>query len=158
MVYKIVTGENSEILRKKAQDVKEVNSEIRNLIEEMRKIMKENDGIGLAAPQIGLDLNLFVAEIDYDKNKKGKFYALINPQIISKSKATEIVEEGCLSLPKEFGEVERSKRVIIVGLNEFGKKVKIKAEGLLARVFQHEIDHLNGILFADKASKIRKEK
>ena len=102
MVYKIVTGENSEILRKKAQDVKEVNSEIRNLIEEMRKIMKENDGIGLAAPQIGLDLNLFVAEIDYDKNKKGKFYALINPQIISKSKATEIVEEGCLSLPKEF--------------------------------------------------------
>lgn len=158
MVYKIITGKNSEILRKKAQDVTKVNKEIRDLIEEMRKIMKENDGIGLAAPQLGLDLNLFVAEIDYDKNKNGQFYALINPQIISKSKATETIEEGCLSLPQEFGEVERSKRVTVIGLNEFGRKVKIKAEGLLARVFQHEIDHLNGELFVDKASKIRKEK
>ncbi|HOM68471.1 MAG TPA: peptide deformylase [Candidatus Paceibacterota bacterium] len=158
MDYKIIIGKDSRILRKKAQDVKEVNKEIRSLIEEMRRIMKENDGIGLAAPQIGVDLNLFVAEIDYDKNKKGKFYALINPKIVSKSEATEIVEEGCLSLPKEFGEVERSKRVTVVGLNEFGRKVKIKAEGLLARVFQHEIDHLNGALFIDKASKIRKEK
>ncbi len=158
MDYKLIIGKDSRILRKKAQDVKEVNKEIRSLIEEMRRIMKENDGIGLAAPQIGVDLNLFVAEIDYDKNKKGKFYALINPKIVSKSEATEIVEEGCLSLPKEFGEVERSKRVTVVGLNEFGRKVKIKAEGLLARVFQHEIDHLNGALFIDKASKIRKEK
>mgnify|MGYP000960060620 FL=1 len=70
MDYKLIIGKDSRILRKKAQDVKEVNKEIRSLIEEMRRIMKENDGIGLAAPQIGVDLNLFVAEIDYDKNKK----------------------------------------------------------------------------------------
>ena len=115
--------------------------------------MKEYNGIGLSANQIGLPYRIFVAQVP-DKNGKIKFYAIFNPEIIQISKETDIMEEGCLSIPDKFGYVERPSKLTISGYNMQGKKIKIKAWGLLARVFQHEIDHLDGKLFIDKATKI----
>lgn len=114
--------------------------------------MKETNGVGLSANQIGLPWRLFVAQVP-DKQGKQKFYTIFNPQIIKSSKEKDILEEGCLSVPNHWGPVERHSKIIISGFNERGKKIKIKAWGILARVFQHEIDHLNGILFIDKTVK-----
>jgi len=147
---KIVTGTKTAVLRSSAKPVDNVDDEIRALIRTMQSAMKEAEGIGLAAPQIGVPLRIFVAEV------KGKFYAVINPEIIKTSKKTDIMEEGCLSVPGYYGPVKRFRRIVISGLDQRGKKIKIKAFGLLARVFQHEIDHLNGTLFVDKAKELRK--
>ena len=152
---KLVTGEKSPVLRSNAQPVEKVTPEIRSLIRNMRKKMKEWHGVGLAAPQIGLNLQIFVAEIGYTPEHEGKFYAFINPQIISTSAKINEMEEGCLSIPLKAGTIKRHERVTIQGLNEMGKKVKVKASGFLARVFQHEVDHLNGKLFIDTASDMR---
>lgn len=144
----IVTGENEKILRERAQYVKKIDSEIHDLVKKMKRIMKEAEGVGLAATQIGVPLAIFVAEV----NKK--FYALINPEIIKLSEEIVELEEGCLSLPGLYGSVKRAYRVTISATNLSGKRVKIKAWGLLAHVFQHEIDHLNGTLFVDKTTKV----
>jgi peptide deformylase len=144
--------------------------EIDDLIKQMREIMTEAMGIGLSANQLGLNLRLFVAQIPdeplkRDKNNKiilpppesMKFYAIFNPEIIkfSKEKKEKIVmEEGCLSAPGIYGEVERPEKITLVGYDKNAKKIKIKAWGLLARVFQHEVDHLNGILFIDRCKKV----
>ena len=117
--------------------------EINELIKGMRKIMEEADGIGLSANQIGIDTEVFVAKVE------DKFYAIFNPEIIKKSEIIIGAEEGCLSIPKYYGEVQRSDKVVLIGYDKNGKKLKIKAWGLLARVFQHEVDHLNGKLFVD---------
>lgn len=146
----IVIGAKAPVLRKSAESVREINKDIKELISEMRRTMKEAEGIGLAAPQVGKPLRLFVAEV----NKK--FYVLINPEIIKASKDLAVMEEGCLSIPGFFGEVRRPAKITIVGLNQSGKKIKIKAWGLLARVFQHEMDHLDGKLFVDKTKELRK--
>ena len=140
--------------------------EINELIKKMKETMFEACGIGLSANQIGLNLKMFVALIPNkplkrdEKNKiimpspdEAKFYAIFNPEIIKFSKQTEIIEEGCLSIPGINGEVERPKKITITGFNKNGQKIKIKAEGLTARVFQHETDHLNGVLFIDKIKK-----
>ncbi|MGB9763003.1 MAG: peptide deformylase [Minisyncoccia bacterium] len=148
---KIITGENNPILRQKSKEVEKVTPEIRNLILEMKEIMLQNDGIGLAAPQIGESLRIIVCQID------DKFYSFVNPKIIKTSKKTIIFEEGCLSLPFIFGEVERPEKITLEALDFYGKPIKLKAFGLLARVIQHEIDHLDGILFIDKAKNIIKE-
>ena len=121
--------------------------EIRELIKEMRAIMEKSDGIGLAANQVGLDYQMFVAQVD------GKFYAVFNPEIAKSSKETEVLEEGCLSIPGVYDEVKRPDRVVLQGYDKNGKKLKIKAWGLLARVFQHEVDHLNGKVFLDRVKK-----
>jgi len=139
--------------------------DIAELIKKMRATMIAADGIGLAANQVGLNLRVFVVQIQ-KKDKRGnqrtlsgeeqKFYAIFNPEIIKKSSETIILEEGCLSVPDAFGMVERPEKITLVGSDKNGKKMKIKAWGLLARVFQHETDHLNGILFIDKAKDIQK--
>lgn len=121
--------------------------EIADLVRGMRRLMKEADGIGLAANQVGFDFSMFVAEVD------GKFYAIFNPEIIKTSKSSDVLEEGCLSVPGDFDEVVRAEKVTLAGQDRNGKKIKIKAWGLLARVFQHEADHLNGGLFLDKIKK-----
>jgi peptide deformylase len=144
----IVVGENAEVLRGRADRVEKIDSSIRELAKRMRRIMREANGVGLAAPQIGVPLRIFVAEV----NKK--FYALVNPEIIRASEEQEEMDEGCLSVPGCYGPVERPAKVTVRGMDLTGKKVKIKAWGLLARVFQHEIDHLNGTLFVDKAKEI----
>ena len=143
--------------------------EINDLIKKMREIMLNANGIGLSANQVGLNMKMFVALIPKkllerdEKNKiimpspdEAKFYAIFNPEIIKFSKQTEIIEEGCLSVPGINGEVERPSKITLIGQDKNAKKIKIKAEGLTARVFQHETDHLNGILFIDKCLKIEK--
>lgn len=129
--------------------------EINELVARMKQAMWRAQGIGLSANQIGLNLKVFVAEVP---NPQGgnKFYAIFNPKIEKSGKGSAVFEEGCLSVPATFGTVERPERITISGYDKNGKFLKIKAWGLLARVFQHEVDHLNGILFIDKAESTRK--
>ena len=134
------------ILRKKCQEVKEVTEEIKNLGWDMVETMKKNEGIGLAAPQVSELKRIIVV-----RTEKGP-QVFINPKIIKKSRETIIDEEGCLSFPGLWLRIKRAKRVEIEALNENGEKISLKAEGLPARVLQHEIDHLDGILFIDRLS------
>ena len=147
----ILIGENNQTLRQKSLPVRRINADVRSLIEQMRKVIKQNNGVGLAAIQIGEPTRIIVCEID------DKFYTFINPEIIKSFSETSVTEEGCLSLPNMYGEVERPKKISLKAINFDGKKIKIKAFGLLARVVQHEIDHLDGILFIDKAKNITKQ-
>lgn len=124
--------------------------EIKKIVKEMREIMREKQGFGLSANQVGLSLRFFIAEFPFPKEKP-KFYAIFNPEIVKEFKKKALVLEGCLSVPGIWGFVERAEKIILNGYNLDGKKIKIKAFGLLAEIFQHEIDHLNGILFTDKA-------
>ncbi len=123
--------------------------EVQTLVKSMRETMKSADGVGLSANQIGLTYRMFVAQVP-DSQGQVKFYAIFNPEIIKQSKESETIDEGCLSVPLKFGPVERHYRVTLTGFDMRGKKLKINAWGLLARVFQHEVDHLNGKLFVDK--------
>jgi peptide deformylase len=145
-----------ECLRKKARPVSKINQDIKTLIDDMIETMRDAPGVGLAAPQVGVSERVVVIEFgdEEDENIPKQLYALINPEVLSKS--DEIVNgvEGCLSLPGLVGEVERSESVVVRAMNQHGDKVKIRAEGWLARVFQHEIDHLDGVLYIDRASKI----
>lgn len=149
----LITNKKDEgVLRRKTSDFdfrKYTSKEIRELIKKMRKAMEEANGVGLAANQIGLDMKVFVAQVER------KFYAVFNPEITSVSKEMELSTEGCLSVPEIMGEVPRHYRVTLAGLDKSGKKTTIKAWGLLARVFQHEVDHLDGKLFIDHLKKKR---
>lgn len=120
----------------------------RRMIAQMRRAMGEANGVGLSANQIGRGERLFVAQV------RDKFYAIFNPEITKFSGESAEVEEGCLSAPELFGRVKRPRAVTLEGWDIGGRKIKIKAWGLLARVFQHEVDHLNGILFLDKVQKV----
>ena len=160
-IVTIEQKKDEEFLRTKTVplDIKKLKSDpeerkrIRNLVKEMREFMKESDGVGLSANQIGLSHKLFVAQVP-DNQGRPRFYTVINPEIIKKSKETETVEEGCLSVPQKYGPTERHYSVTLTGYDVMGRKLKIKAWGLLARVFQHEVDHLNGRLFVDKADEV----
>ena len=123
---------------------------ITELIRTMRAAMTEARGVGLAANQIGLNISVFVARVD------NKFYSIFNPTIAEASKEAETMDEGCLSVPEMFGPTSRATKVTLAGFDRNGRSIKIKAWGLLARVFQHEVDHLNGVLFIDKATELRK--
>jgi len=123
--------------------------EIDEILRRMRRIMREANGVGLSANQIGLPYRLFVAEVP---GKDGmKFYAIFNPELEKIEKEKVVMEEGCLSVPGIYGNVERPSRLILKGQDKHGKSVRIKAWGFLARVFQHEVDHLSGKLFLEKA-------
>ena len=154
------------ILKKKCETVEEITEEIKNLGWDMIETMTEKEGIGLAAPQLGKLKRVIVVHLIKERSLKEKsevkLQILINPKIVKKTKETEIAEEGCLSFPGLWLKVKRWKGVEIEALDQDGKKVQIKAEGLPARIFQHEIDHLDGILFIDRISfwqklKIRKK-
>ncbi len=154
-LFTVSNKEEEKFLRKKPADFdfsKYSKKEIKELVKTMRTIMKLSDGIGLSANQIGLNLNCFVAEAD------NKFYAIFNPQIIKLSKERDDMEEGCLSVPDSFGVVNRAERVWLEGFDSNGKKIKLKVWGFLARIFQHEVDHLNGALFTDKCKDLREVK
>jgi peptide deformylase len=145
-----------KFLRKRTSDfdfAKFTKKEIADLLARMRRMMRAANGIGLSANQIGLDFNLFVAEVP-DAHGTMKFYAVFNPSIEKMEGEIAMFEEGCLSIPGKWGDVPRAEKVILRGFNKNNKPVKIKAWGLLARVFQHETDHLNGKLFIDRAKKI----
>ena len=132
------------ILRKKCNEVKEVTQEIKKLSWDMIETMEAAPGSGLAGPQVGKLKKIIVAQTEKEP------LILINPKILKKSKETEIMEEGCLSFPGLWLRIKRAKSVEVEALDINGKKTKIKAEGLPARVIQHEIDHLSGILFIDR--------
>lgn len=143
-----------EVLRKKAHKVTNFDQDLSTLIEDMFETMRQAPGVGLAAPQIDISQRVIVVEYAEDEVEKPKSFAVINPEIIKTSTETELGIEGCLSIPNLVGEVERFSAVIVKGFNKQGKPVKIKSSGWLARIFQHEIDHLEGILFTDRATRI----
>ncbi|NMA83849.1 MAG: peptide deformylase [Epulopiscium sp.] len=145
MALRQIRLDSDEILRKRSKEVTEITPKILTLIEDMIETMHDADGVGLAAPQVGILRRIIVVDIG-DENGP---IALINPRLI-KSKGEQIGSEGCLSIPGVLGEVNRPQSVVVVGLNPAGEEVQIESEDLLARVFCHEIDHLDGVLFTDK--------
>jgi peptide deformylase len=134
----------SKVLNEQTREIEELTDEIRELIPKMYEIMHEANGVGLAANQIGLPLRLFVYDVGEGP------HAMINGKITKKS-GKEVATEGCLSIPGLQGDVQRAHTVTITGYDENWEKVKLTGEGLLARVFQHETDHLDGMLFIDRA-------
>ena len=126
-----------------------LNKKTLRLIQDMKLTVKEAPGVGLAAPQVGENLMLAIINLE----DVGPPFVIINPKILSKSIKKTLMEEGCLSIPGYFVEVKRPKRIEAEVYNEDGKRMVIKGEGLLAKVLQHEIDHLNGVMIKDKAKK-----
>jgi peptide deformylase len=154
MAQEILTVDNPEqlqILRSKSRKVPQVTPKLAALAQQMLETMRESNGVGLAAPQVGVLLRFFVAELpeDEETGEPPETYIIFNPEII-KGSGEQIGYEGCLSIPGYVGEVARQDRIAVKGLNEMGRPVRFKLDGYLARVFQHEIDHLDGILFTDK--------
>jgi len=158
MTIRPLTTFPEEVLRQKAQDVENFDEDLEELVDDMVETMREAPGVGLAAPQIGISKRIIVVEFgdEYDETVPNQLYVLINPEITKKSNATLKGIEGCLSVPGLVGEVERASAVTVVGQDLTGKKVKIRAQGWLARIFQHEIDHVNGLLYTDRAKNIWK--
>ena len=151
---KILTEPN-RILRQISKKVDNVNQEIQSLMDDMSDTMYAAQGIGLAAIQIGVPKRVIVIDITRDNEKKNPIY-FINPKIIWKENEEVIYEEGCLSVPNQFAEINRPKGCHVEYLDYFGTPKLLKAEGLLATCIQHEIDHLEGILFIDYLSKLKK--
>lgn len=148
-----ITKLGEEILRKKAEPVAEVTDEIRKLADDMLETMIEANGVGLAGPQVGKNLRIFVAMADDDVKR-----VFINPHIIKTSEEVEEYEEGCLSIPQVYESITRPSRVTVQALNEKGRPFTLDADGLLARIIQHEYDHLDGILYIDRGDKDFAEK
>jgi peptide deformylase len=152
------------VLRRKARPVTRFDSNLQALIEDMIETMRVAPGVGLAAPQVNVSQRLIVveyaehedAEGTEEKPVKKKMFVIANPEIIKTSEETVTGVEGCLSVPGVVGEVERFLAIQVKGLNRHGKPMKIKVEGWLARIFQHEIDHLDGIVFPDRATRVWK--
>ena len=147
------------ILRRKAHPATKFDDDLQTLIDDMVETMRLAPGVGLAAPQVGVSLRVIVVEYttdEEDETAPKRLFTLVNPEIKVVGTETEVGMEGCLSLPGLLGEVERSLVVTVKALNRHGKPVRIKAQGWLARIFQHEIDHLNGIVFTDRAIKVWK--
>ena len=141
------------ILRNRGDPVETIDEKIRKLVQDMTETMYAAPGIGLAAPQIGESLR--VITVDIARNGEG-LIVMINPEIIS-SEGEYVDEEGCLSVPDFKQSIRRKQKVVVVGLDIDGKNIQLTAEGLLAAAFQHEIDHLNGILIIDKVSRLKKD-
>jgi peptide deformylase len=150
------------VLRRKAHKVIAVDKDLQTLIEDMIETMRDAPGVGLAAPQVSQSIRLIVVEYsegeedEEAEQKPKKLYVMINPEIVEVSEEKVTGTEACLSVVGLAGEVERHEHIVVKGLNRFGRPTKIKAEGWLARIFQHEIDHLDGVLFTDLATKIWK--
>ena len=131
------------VLRRRARPVGRVTAEIQRLADHMVEAMRGAKGVGLAAPQVGVSKRLFVAEVEE------RIHILVDPEIV-KMEGEEADAEGCLSIPGIIGEVPRASRIVVKGKNRRGRGITVEADGLLARVFQHEIDHLDGVLFLDR--------
>src|SRR5688572_11587169 len=147
------------VLRRKAHTINAFDKNLQTLIDDMIETMREAPGVGLAAPQINISERLIVVEYGEEDDEEAevqpkKLYVLINPDIVKKSEETLMGVEGCLSIPNLVGEVERHAAIQVKGLNRHGKPMKLKAKGWLARIFQHEIDHLNGVLFTERAIRV----
>jgi peptide deformylase len=148
-------------LRQKARKVTKFGPELRQLIDDMIETMRVAPGVGLAAPQVNVAERVIVVELPADEEEglPAELYAFVNPEIVKASRHKEEGQEGCLSIPGFVGEVERHTEIIVRGEDAYGKPQRVKAYDYLARIFQHEIDHLDGIMFIDRVadpSKIRK--
>lgn len=141
------------VLRRPAEEVGTVTEEVRRLVEDMLETMYRAEGVGLAAPQVGVPLRVIVV----DTHEEGAIpFGLIDPRLVETSRETERAEEGCLSIPGLAEVVERPARAVVEGLTPEGELRRIEADGLLARVLQHEIDHVDGILFLDRVSPLKR--
>jgi peptide deformylase len=156
-VRKIVFA-GEPVLRQKAQKVRQIDKSVEKLIDDMVDTLHEANGLGLAANQVGVAQRVIIIELPHDEEdpQSGKLYALINPEITSYSQELEANEEGCLSIPYYYGEVTRPEAVVVKGRDRKWREVKIKAQGMLARALQHEVDHLNGVLFIDRMENMEK--
>ncbi len=141
----VVVADNDPVLTTKASRVPRVDDQIRKLMDDMVETMTENEGVGLAAPQVGSSLRVIVLKVD------NQVFQLANPEVV-RCEGEQVGYEGCLSVPGLIGEVARCERVVAKGLNRHGKEVRIKGDDLLARAIQHEIDHLDGVLFTSKVT------
>lgn len=158
MTIRKITTFPEEVLREDAKPVEVFDDDLAKLIDDMVDTMREAPGVGLAAPQIGISKRIIVVEFgdEQDDSIPKQLYVMINPEIIKESNDKVPGIEGCLSVPGVVGNVNRSRVVTVRGQNIHGKPVKIRAQGWLARIFQHEIDHINGVLYTDRADDIWK--
>ncbi len=157
---KIITGINNPILRAECTKVVKFDAELKKFVRDLKDTMIAAKGLGIAAPQVGKTIRVFITTIDYDFDAdipKGRALTMVNPEILEASDEIMIGEEGCLSLPGEFGKVERHARIKVEFYNEEGVRQVLSLEGLNARVVQHENDHLDGILFPDRMRNGEKE-
>lgn len=156
-IRKIITLPDP-VLRKKARKVVEFGPELQELIDDMIETMRVAPGVGLAAPQVGVSSRVIVVEYgdDEDEEAPKKLYTVVNPEIVRASSETVTGIEGCLSIPEMVGSVERWQSVTIRGVNRRNQPIKLKASGWLARIFQHEIDHLDGVLYVDRSDELWK--
>ena len=143
------------VLRKKCQEIDNIDDNLVTLTENMIETMYKASGLGLAANQVGVSSDLFVIDVGIDKEKRDPVI-IINP-VITASEDKIMAEEGCLSIPEVFAEVKRSQRVEVKGYDLKGNELRYEADGFLARAFQHEMDHLNGVLFWDNLSKVKRD-
>ena len=155
MTIKRILTQPDKFLRQKSQVVEEVNDDMRQLMDDMLDTMYDAQGIGLAAIQIGVPKRIIVIDLSKEKEKKNPLY-FVNPEIFWSSEEGATYEEGCLSVPGQFAEVDRPDKCHVKYLDYDGNKKELKAEGLLATCIQHEVDHLEGILFIDYLSKLKK--
>ncbi|MBN1880590.1 MAG: peptide deformylase [Deltaproteobacteria bacterium] len=153
-MLKVVTYPDP-VLSKEAEPVDEVTDEIRDLMDRMLTVMYEAPGVGLAAPQVDVGKRIIVVDINRDEKERNPI-KLVNPEIV-KREGEISSEEGCLSLPDFTGEIKRNKAIAVKGLDENGEEVFFEANGILAVVFQHEIDHLDGILLIDRVSRLKRD-
>ena len=154
-IREIITVPDKE-LRRKARKVTSFGAELQTLIDDMIETMRAAPGVGLAAPQVAVSWRVIVVEFNDSEDEEAppKLYAVVNPKITRFSSEQEIGTEGCLSIPGIVGDVERPVSVTVKGFNRRGQPLKIKASNWLARIFQHEVDHLDGVLFVDRAEKV----
>lgn len=143
------------ILRRKAHKITAFDQDLKKLIVDMIDTMREAPGVGLAAPQVSVSSRIVVVEYgEEEEGQKKKLYVVINPELTFPTPEKVVAVEGCLSVPGLVGEVERYQDVLVRGFNRQGKPIKIKASGWLARIFQHEVDHLDGVVYTDLATRI----
>ena len=155
MALREILTEPNEILRKKSLNVEKVDKDLQNLMDDMLETMYAAPGIGLAAIQIGIPKRVIVLDLASKDELKNPMH-FVNPEIIEKSNKNLTYEEGCLSVPGQFAEIDRPDKCHLKYLDYYGQPKEIKAEGMLATCIQHEIDHLEGILFIDYLSKLKK--
>ncbi len=143
------------VLRQKAAEITSVDDSVRQLVSDMRETMKAYNGVGLAANQVGVAQRVLVVDVPLDEEHRAS-YAVVNPEVDARA-GSQVGEEGCLSMPGVYEEVTRALRVQVRGLDEHGAPLRIEAEGFLARALQHEIDHLDGVLFVDRLSPLKRQ-
>jgi len=143
-------------LKRKSLPVEELGEDLERLLDDMTETLRDADGVGLAAPQVGRNIRALVVDVPLPESEEREFYELINPEIVS-SRGFQVGEEGCLSVPGFFADVRRKNHVRVSALNRKGERFTIDAEGMLSRALQHEIDHLDGILFFDRLRQLKRD-